>query len=83
MTTLQNRPNTALIVIDVQKGVVAGNYERDQVVANIGGLVGRARQEGVPVVWVQHNDDHLERGSEAWEIHVHPLDAARRAGARL
>ena len=68
MTTLENRPNTALLVIDVQSGVVAGNYERDKVVANIGGLVDKARQEGVPVVWVQHNDDNLTRGSESWEI---------------
>jgi len=68
MTTLENRPNTALLVIDVQTGVVAGNFERDVVVANIGGLVDRARQEGTPVVWVQHNDDNLERGSEGWEI---------------
>jgi nicotinamidase-related amidase len=68
VTTLDNRPNTALLVIDVQSGVVAGNYERDQVVANIGGLVGKARQDGVPVVWVQHNDDNLARGSESWKI---------------
>jgi nicotinamidase-related amidase len=68
VTTLENRPNTALLVIDVQSGVVAGNYERDRVVANIGGLVDKARQEGVPVVWVQHNADNLERGSESWEI---------------
>ena len=68
MTTLENRPNTALIVIDVQTGVVAGNYERDAVVANISGLVDRARSAGVPVVWVQHNDGNLPRGSESWEI---------------
>jgi nicotinamidase-related amidase len=68
MTTLANRPNTALIVIDVQNGVVAGNYERDAVVANVGRLVDKARQEGVPVVWVQHNDEGLARGSEEWLI---------------
>ena len=68
MTTLQNRPNTALLVIDVQAGVVAGNYERDSVVSNISALVDKARQDGVPIVWVQHNDDHLERGSDAWQL---------------
>ena len=68
MTTLFNRPNTALLVIDVQSGVVAGNYERDAVVANISTLVDKARQNGVPVVWVQHNDAHLERGSDNWQI---------------
>jgi nicotinamidase-related amidase len=68
VTTLQNRPNTALLVVDVQNGVVAGAHERDAVVANVGSLVDRARQEQVPVVWVQHSDEDLERGSEAWRI---------------
>ena len=68
MTTLQNRPNTALLVVDVQNGVVAEAHERDAVVANVGSLVERARQEQVPVVWVQHSDDELERGSENWRI---------------
>lgn len=68
MTTLENRPNTALLVIDVQNGVVAGNYERDAVVANVGGLVEKARSEKVPVVWVQHNDSGMTRGSEAWQL---------------
>lgn len=68
MTTLENRPNTALIVIDVQNGVVDGAHERDEVVVNIGGLVDRARQEAVPVVWVQHADDGLIAGTDEWKI---------------
>ena len=68
MSTLSDRPNTALVVIDVQNGVVGGAHERDQVVANIGTLVGKARADGVPVVWVQHSGDNLEKGSEAWQF---------------
>jgi nicotinamidase-related amidase len=68
MSTLENRPNTALLVVDVQNGVVAGNHERDAVVANIGSLVEKARHEQVPVVWVQHSDNELERGSNEWRI---------------
>jgi nicotinamidase-related amidase len=68
MTTLENRPNTVLLVIDVQNGVVEGNYERDAVVANIGSLVEKARTEQVPVVWVQHSDDGLVLESEEWQI---------------
>jgi nicotinamidase-related amidase len=68
VTTLENRPNTALLVIDVQNGVVAGAHERDAVVANVGRLVERARQQDVPVVWVQHSDDDLRRGSDEWRI---------------
>ena len=68
MTTLKNRPNTALLVIDVQNGVVEGAHERDTVVANVANLVERARRERVPVVWVQHSDEQLARGSEEWRI---------------
>jgi nicotinamidase-related amidase len=68
MTTLFGRPNTALIVIDVQNGVVADAHQRDAVVANIAALVDKARAEGVPVVWVQHSDAQLEKGSERWDL---------------
>ena len=68
MTTLKNRPNTALLVIDVQAGVVAGNHERDAVVANVASLVDKARDEHIPVVWVQHNDDGLQLGSDEWQL---------------
>ena len=68
MTTLENRPRTALLVVDVQEGVVAGNHDRDTVVANVAALVQRAREEQVPVVWVQHNDRGLTRDSEGWQI---------------
>jgi nicotinamidase-related amidase len=77
MTTLNNRPNTALIVIDVQNGVVAGNHERDTVVANVGSLVEKARKAKVPVVWVQHSDNGLAKGSDSWKIvpELAPSDA--------
>jgi len=68
VSTLEDRPNTALLVIDVQNGVVEGDHERDAVVANIGSLVEKARDEGVPVVWVQHSSDNLAKGSEPWQI---------------
>ena len=68
MTTLPNRPGTALLVVDVQQGVVEGSPRRDEVVANIGQLVDRARQEQVPVVWVQHSSDDLVEGTDDWRI---------------
>jgi nicotinamidase-related amidase len=68
VTTLDNRPHTALLVVDVQNGVVAGAHERESVVANVNNLVQKARQAQVPVVWVQHSDDGLARGSDDWRI---------------
>ena len=67
MTTLPDRPNTALLVVDVQTGVVDGAPARDAVVANVGTLVDRARAAGTSVVWVQHSDAELVRDSDAWQ----------------
>jgi nicotinamidase-related amidase len=77
MTTLENRPNTALLVVDVQNRAVEGAHERDAVVANVGSLVEKARRERVPVVWVQHSDEQLVRGSDDWRIvpELRPDDA--------
>jgi nicotinamidase-related amidase len=68
MTSLKDRPNTALLVVDVQNGVVEGAHERDTVVANISSLVDTARRASVPVVWVQHSDEGLAQGSDEWRI---------------
>jgi nicotinamidase-related amidase len=67
MTSLTDRPHTALLVIDMQRDVVANAWNRDGVVANIAALLDRARSERVPVVWVQHSDDNLPKGSQGWE----------------
>jgi nicotinamidase-related amidase len=77
MTTLENRPHTALVVVDVQNGVVADAHARDDVVGTISGLVQRARAAQVPVVWVQHTSEDLPTGSEAWRIvpELRPDDA--------
>ncbi len=68
MTTLTDRPNTALMVIDVQNGIMAQAHARDAVVARISSLVARARDEEVPVVWVQHSSAELTPGSPEWEL---------------
>ena len=67
MTSLSDRPNTAVIVVDVQNGVVEGAPRRDEVIANIQDLVGRARAADVPVVWVQHQSEELPEGSDQWQ----------------
>ena len=58
----------ALLVIDVQNDVVANALRTSEVVANIDSLISSARTSGVPVIWVQHSDDYLEKGSTGWEI---------------
>jgi nicotinamidase-related amidase len=67
MTSLPERPNTALLVVDVQKNVVADTHQRDEVIANINTLVVKARVEQVPVIWVQHSDDNIVENTDGWQ----------------
>jgi nicotinamidase-related amidase len=62
----------------VQNGVVAGAHERGEVVANIARLVEQARRDEVAVVWVQHSDEQLVKGSDDWRIvpELTPVKAA-------
>ena len=67
VTTLEGRDGRALLVVDVQVGVVDGAHRREEVLATIGDLVVRARTASVPVVWVQHHDEQLVQGSAPWQ----------------
>ena len=68
MTTLADRPNTALLVVDVQNGVVAEAYDRDTVVAHVAALVDKARSAQVAVVWVQHQSESLVPDTDSWQL---------------
>ena len=78
--TILGRNKSALIIIDVQVGVVADAYQRDVIVSRIQNLLERARVAAVPVVWVQHSDEGLIKGSPEWEIvpEIVPLDGEAR-----
>ena len=67
MSNFTDRPNTALLVVDVQNDVVANAHRRDEVVASINTLVDKARAQGVPVIWVQHSDEGLVRDTDGWQ----------------
>ncbi|MFI5937830.1 isochorismatase family protein [Actinoplanes sp. NPDC051494] len=80
MSTLANRPNAALLVIDVQNGVVQQAHDRDAIVGTIATLVGKARTAGTDVIWVQHSSDELPRDSDTWQF---APELAPRAGEAL
>ena len=58
---------SALLVVDVQVGVVADAWDRDRVVANVALAVRRAREAGLAIIWVQHHDEELKRNTAAWQ----------------
>ena len=82
MSTLDNRPNKALIVIDMQIGVVRDAYEIDDVTSTIQGLVAKARQADVPVVWVQDHAEDRAIDSDDWQLvdGLDPLAGEPRVG---
>lgn len=68
MDSVRDAKNAALLVVDAQKGVIAAAHERDAVLRNINAMIRKARAAGVPVVWIQHGDDELPVGGEAWRL---------------
>jgi nicotinamidase-related amidase len=61
---------TALIVIDVQQALVdeLKAERRSSFLSTLEALLARAREAGVPLVYVRHNDEELAMGTAAWEI---------------
>ncbi|HEY7226422.1 MAG TPA: isochorismatase family protein [Micromonosporaceae bacterium] len=68
MATIREGNRTALVVVDLQVGVVAHAWNVGEVVANAALAVERARAAGVPVIWVQHSDKDLIHGSTEWGL---------------
>lgn len=68
MATRGNENNAALLIIDVQKGVVADTWKRDEVIRNCAKMIDHARSCEVPVIWIQHEAEDLPRNSDAWQL---------------
>lgn len=66
MATVRSGQQAALLIVDVQVGVVREAWQVPRVVANLVDAVTRARAAGVPVIWIQHDDDELPKGSADW-----------------
>ncbi|WP_243399652.1 isochorismatase family protein [Arthrobacter glacialis] len=73
------RPGTALLIIDLQKDVLAQCVDTTGVLARTAVLIGRARASQLPVIFVQHEEPDMPRHSSGWELDpslpVQPGDA--------
>ena len=66
--------NTALLIIDVQVGIIEGfgAYRGREVLQQINDMRSKARAANVPIIYVQHNGEKghpLEPGTKGWLIH--------------
>jgi nicotinamidase-related amidase len=68
--------DAALMVIDVQNGLFdEGAFEPERLLKQVKSLIDHARSNGVPVIYVQHNEDpkwggSLVAGQRGHEIHA-------------
>lgn len=76
MATIRAGNKDALLVVDVQVGVMRHAWDAPRIVENIGAAVEKARRNGVPVIWVQHADDDLVADTPDWQIVPELLPAA-------
>ncbi|GAA0356402.1 cysteine hydrolase family protein [Bacillus horti] len=67
---------TALLIVDVQKGMFFEDYpvyQGDRLIKNVQELLLKARAAQAPVIYVQHAEDEdsgpLVFGTTAWEVH--------------
>ncbi|MED5618878.1 cysteine hydrolase family protein [Ideonella sp. BN130291] len=67
MASVREGNQGVLVVVDVQVGVMRGTWDTARVIANVARTVARARAQGVPVFWVQHNDKDLPMDSADWQ----------------
>lgn len=68
MATIREGNKTVLVVVDTQVGVLENAWEASQIIQNIAMAVEKARGEGIPVIWVQHNDEELVYGTPNWQL---------------
>ena len=68
MAAVREGQKPVLVVVDVQVGVMQNVWDAPRVIENVRRAVEKARQQGVPVIWVQHSDDELIYGSPEWEL---------------
>ena len=68
MATIREGDKTALLVVDMQVGVVEGAWQDALIIINVRRAVEKARAEGIPVIWIQHTNREMPPGSPAWQI---------------
>ena len=67
MATIREGNKAALLIVDVQVGVMRHAWDANRVISNICTAVDKARNAGIPVIWVQHSDEELVLNSEDWQ----------------
>jgi len=79
MATVRDGNKGVLVIVDAQVGVLSEAWDARRVINNVARVVERARDQGVPVLWVQHSSEELPHGSPQWQWVPELLPAAQEA----
>jgi len=63
---------SALLVIDVQQGLFEKStpvYKAEELLEHINGLIEDAHRAEAPVIYIQHENKMLVKGSDDWQLH--------------
>ena len=68
MATIREGDQTALLIVDMQVVVIDGAWQEDLIIASTRRAVEKAREKGVPIIWIQHESKSKPHGSPGWQI---------------
>ena len=68
MAIIREGDKIALLIVDMQVGVIVGAWKDDLIIENTRRAVEKARNQGIPVIWIQHTNHEMAPGSPAWQI---------------
>ena len=85
MAIVRTGNRSVLLVVDFQVRVVALSWDAARIGANVARAVELARAQGVPVIWVQHENADMPHGSPPWQIvpGLQPADGELRVYKRF
>lgn len=66
------KSSTALLIIDVQNGVLGKpneTYRAESLLNNLEDLIKRARKATTPIIYIQHNENEMKPTPTEWQIH--------------
>lgn len=61
----------ALMIIDLQNGVCCGEkplYQLEKLIVKVNQKISKYHEAGLPIIFVQHNEEDLVANTSAWEI---------------
>ncbi len=68
MALIREGDKSALLIVDAQVAVMQPTWEPDRIIDNINLAVEKAREQAVPIIWVQHSDEELIQDTPGWML---------------